>query len=121
MEKDPEDVRYNFIRWLNNDVGTAIGPSRVHPETGEILDADIVLTDGWIRHFNFNYHDLMPKLAMEGVSSRNAGLAGAKTRAGTHVFAWRRPDKRELPPSTNSPTKRMQPMAATRWQPPTRR
>ena len=34
MEKDPEDVRYNFIRWLNNDVGTAIGPSRVHPETG---------------------------------------------------------------------------------------
>jgi len=68
MEKDPEDVRYNFIRWLNNDVGTAIGPSRVHPETGEILDADIILTDGWIRHFNFNYHDLMPKLAMEGTS-----------------------------------------------------
>ena len=68
MEKDPEDVRYNFIRWLNNDVGTAIGPSRVHPETGEILDADIILTDGWIRHFNYNYQDLMPKLAMEGVS-----------------------------------------------------
>ncbi|WP_164101569.1 zinc-dependent metalloprotease [Candidatus Laterigemmans baculatus] len=69
MEKDPEDVRYNFIRWLNNDIGTAIGPSRVHPETGEILDADIILTDGWIRHFNFNYHDLMPQLAMEGVNS----------------------------------------------------
>lgn len=69
MEKDPEDVRYNFIRWLNNDIGTAIGPSRVHPETGEILDADIILTDGWIRHFNFNYEDLMPKLAMEGFSA----------------------------------------------------
>ena len=68
MEKDPEDVRYNFIRWLNNDVGTAIGPSRVHPETGQILDADIILTDGWIRHFKFNYHDLMPKIAMEGTS-----------------------------------------------------
>ncbi|MEL6896783.1 MAG: DUF5117 domain-containing protein, partial [Planctomycetota bacterium] len=68
MEKDPEDVRYNFIRWLNNNIGTAIGPSRVHPETGQILDADIILTDGWIRHFNFNYHDLMPKLAMEGMS-----------------------------------------------------
>ncbi len=68
MEKDPEDVRYNFIRWLNNDVGTAIGPSRVHPSTGEILDADIVLTDGWIRHFNFNFEDLMPKVAMEGAS-----------------------------------------------------
>lgn len=68
MELDPEDIRYNFIRWLNNDVGTAIGPSRVHPMTGEILDADIILTDGWIRHFNYNYDDLMPKLAMEGTS-----------------------------------------------------
>ncbi|MEM7397169.1 MAG: hypothetical protein AAF492_33020, partial [Verrucomicrobiota bacterium] len=45
MEKDPEDVRYNFIRWLNNGVGTAIGPSRVNPETGKILDADVVTTD----------------------------------------------------------------------------
>ncbi|MEM9701263.1 MAG: DUF5117 domain-containing protein, partial [Planctomycetota bacterium] len=26
MDKDPEDVRYNFVRWLNNDIGTAIGP-----------------------------------------------------------------------------------------------
>ncbi len=76
MEKDPEDVRYNFIRWLNNDVGTAIGPSRVHPETGEILDADIILTDGWIRHFNFNYHELMPKLAMEGVSPETLAWLG---------------------------------------------
>ena len=69
MEKDPEDVRYNFIRWLNNNVGTAIGPSRIHPLTGEILDADIILTDGWIRHFNFNFEDLMPKLAMEGADA----------------------------------------------------
>jgi len=76
MEKDPEDVRYNFIRWLNNDLGTAIGPSRVHPETGEILDADIILTDGWIRHFNFNYEDLMPKLAMEGVSAETLAWLG---------------------------------------------
>ncbi len=76
MEKDPEDVRYNFIRWLNNDVGTAIGPSRVHPETGEILDADIILTDGWIRHYNLNYHQLMPKLAMEGVSAETLAWLG---------------------------------------------
>ncbi len=76
MEKDPEDVRYNFVRWLNNDVGTAIGPSRVHPETGEILDADIILTDGWIRHFNFNYHELMPKLAMEGASPETLAWLG---------------------------------------------
>ncbi len=80
MEKDPEDVRYNFIRWLNNDIGTAIGPSRVHPSTGEILDADIILTDGWIRHFNFNYEDLMPKLAMEGASPETLAWLGRNPR-----------------------------------------
>lgn len=66
MEKDPEDVQYNFVRWLNNDVGTAIGPSRVNPYTGEILDADIVLTDGWIRHFDFQFHQVVPHFAMQG-------------------------------------------------------
>jgi hypothetical protein len=68
MEKDPEDVRYNFIRWLNNDIGTAIGPSRVHPLTGQILDADVILTDGWIRHYEKQYHQILPQLAMEGFS-----------------------------------------------------
>lgn len=65
MEKDPEDVRYNFVRWLNNDVGTAIGPSRVNPQTGQILDADIILTDGWIRHYNHQFEDVLPKIAIE--------------------------------------------------------
>jgi len=68
MDKDPEDVRYNFIRWLSNNRGTAIGPSRVHPETGQILDADIILTDGWIRYYWTNYHEIMPEIAMEGMS-----------------------------------------------------
>ncbi len=66
MDKDPEDVRYNFIRWLNNNIATAIGPSRVNPETGEILDADVVLTDGWIRVFTYRWNDLLGNLAMEG-------------------------------------------------------
>ena len=68
MDKDPENVQYNFIRWLNNDISTAIGPSRVDPRTGEILDADIVLTDGWIRVFEKQFDELMPKIAMQGVS-----------------------------------------------------
>ena len=68
MEKDPEDVNYNFVRWLANGVGTAIGPSRVHPLTGQILDADIILTDGWIRHWWKQYNDVIPQLAMDGAS-----------------------------------------------------
>ena len=66
MDKDPEDVNYNFVRWLNNDIGTAIGPSRVNPLTGQILDADIILTDGWIRHYQKQFDELLPKIAMEG-------------------------------------------------------
>jgi len=68
MEKDPEDVRYNFIRWISNDIATAIGPSRVNPMTGEILDADVVLTDGWIRVFTYRWDDLLSNLATEGLS-----------------------------------------------------
>lgn len=69
MDKDPEDVRYNFIRWLSNDIGTAIGPSRAHPETGQLLDADVVLTDGWIRHFWYQANEYVPEMAMEGFSA----------------------------------------------------
>jgi len=68
MDKDPEDVRFNFIRWLNNDISTAIGPSRAHPLTGQILDADVVLTDGWIRAFWGWYNEQMPEVAMQSFS-----------------------------------------------------
>jgi hypothetical protein len=69
MDKDPEDVRYNFVRWLANDQGTAIGPSRTDPRTGQILDADVVLTDGWIRHFWHQSNELLPEIAMTGLSA----------------------------------------------------
>lgn len=69
MDKDPEDSRYNFIRWLSNDIGTAVGPHRAHPITGQILDADIVLTDGWIRHFWYQSNEFLPQSAMEGFSA----------------------------------------------------
>jgi hypothetical protein len=49
MEKDPEDVRYNFFCWNMSDAGYAIGPSRSNPETGEILDADVVWNQGLTR------------------------------------------------------------------------
>lgn len=39
---DPEDVRYNTFRWITAGAGFAMGPSRVNPYTGQILDADII-------------------------------------------------------------------------------
>ena len=68
VDVDPEDVRFNFVRWLNNNISTAIGPSRANPLTGEILDADIVLTDGWIRVFEDQFSDLLPKIVMDGMT-----------------------------------------------------
>ena len=65
MEKDPEDARYNFILWTNSNMGFAIGPSRVHPKTGQILDADIVMDEGFITGWTQTWEDLIPQMAME--------------------------------------------------------
>ncbi|MBT5584326.1 MAG: DUF5117 domain-containing protein [Phycisphaerae bacterium] len=66
MEKDPEDARYNFFLWTNADMGFAIGPSRVHPKTGEILDADIVMDEGFINGWSKTWKDIIPEAALEG-------------------------------------------------------
>ncbi len=47
---DTADIRHATVRWyLASDGGPAIGPSQVDPRTGEILDADILMTDGFTR------------------------------------------------------------------------
>lgn len=46
---DPEDVRYNFFRWIVTGSPFAMGPSREHPLTGQIFDADIVCDDSFLR------------------------------------------------------------------------
>ncbi len=50
-DKDPEDARYNFIRWIVTGRAFAMGPSRVDPRTGQILDADIIFDDSMLRYF----------------------------------------------------------------------
>ncbi len=49
-EFDTMDVRHASIRWfVGADVGFAIGPSHVDPRSGEILDADIGMSDVFAR------------------------------------------------------------------------
>jgi hypothetical protein len=67
MEKEPEDIHHNFIVWNSNDVGFAIGPCRVDPRTGQILDADVVINDGWIRYAVSTYRKFLAGIAMEGM------------------------------------------------------
>jgi hypothetical protein len=56
---DPEDVRYNFFRWVTTDNAFAMGPSRANPRTGEILDADIIFDDSLIRWLMSDYDILL--------------------------------------------------------------
>jgi len=64
MEKDPEDARYNFILWTNANMGFAIGPSRIDPRTGQILDADIVMDEGFISGWAQTWKKVIPEAAM---------------------------------------------------------
>ncbi len=50
-EFDTADVRHASVRWfLGTDARFAIGPTQVDPRTGEILDADIGVSDVWTRN-----------------------------------------------------------------------
>ncbi len=77
MDKDPEDVRYNFVLWTNAPIGFAIGPSRVDPRTGQILDADIVMSEGFIRAWAREWKQTIPQMAMESFNPETlAWLSG---------------------------------------------
>ena len=57
---DPADVRYNVIRWINTVDGFfALGPSRVNPITGEILDADILVDASFVRVLKQEYRRMV--------------------------------------------------------------
>ncbi|MCJ8344537.1 zinc-dependent metalloprotease [bacterium] len=45
---EPADIRYSTITWAALDFGLGVGPARTNPDTGEILDADILMTAGWV-------------------------------------------------------------------------
>ncbi|MDF5740178.1 MULTISPECIES: zinc-dependent metalloprotease [unclassified Nostoc] len=57
---DPADIRYNTIRWINTVDGYfAMGPSRVNPLTGEILDADILVDASFVRALKNDYRKIV--------------------------------------------------------------
>ncbi len=58
---DPEDARYNFIRWIVTGRAFAMGPSRADPRTGQILDADIIFDDSMLRYFFRDYDVFGPR------------------------------------------------------------
>lgn len=57
---DPEDVRYNFFRWITSNAGFAMGPSRVNPYTGQILDADIIFDADFLTFWKEEFETFTP-------------------------------------------------------------
>jgi len=58
---DPEDVRYNTFRWITSDAGFAMGPSRVNPYTGQILDADIIFDADFLNYWKQAFENYNPQ------------------------------------------------------------
>ncbi|MEO1496062.1 MAG: zinc-dependent metalloprotease [Planctomycetota bacterium] len=58
---DPGDINYNTFRWITSDAGFAMGPSRVNPLTGQILDADIIFDADFLQFWKQEYEVFTPQ------------------------------------------------------------
>jgi hypothetical protein len=68
---DPEDVRYSTVRWIvsHDPSFGAIGPSRVDPRTGEILDADVLIEGSFVQNWRNTYRRFAgPDAIAEGIT-----------------------------------------------------
>jgi hypothetical protein len=71
---DPEDVNYNFFRWITSESAFAMGPSRVDPRSGRILDADIIFDDSMLRGYMRDYDTLIRENAEKLLTSQMKNL-----------------------------------------------
>lgn len=56
-----EDIRYSTVRWTAaHQMGYAIGPSQTDPRTGEILNADILISSSFVSGWQQTYSQLTP-------------------------------------------------------------
>ncbi|MEH2361046.1 zinc-dependent metalloprotease [Nostoc sp.] len=70
---DSADIRYNTIRWINTVDGYfAMGPSRVNPLTGEILDADILVDASFVRALKNDYRKIVQPSQTENHTTLSA-------------------------------------------------
>ena len=66
---EPGDVRYNTFRWITSNAGFAMGPSRVDPTSGQILDADIIFDADFLQYWKQEYETFTP----EGIAALTGG------------------------------------------------
>ncbi len=85
-EWDPEDINYNTFRWITSSAGFAMGPSRVNPYTGQILDADIIFDADFLTFWKEEFETFTPeKLTLLTAGSRELdGDEGAAALTDLH-------------------------------------
>ena len=102
---DPEDINYNTFRWITAGAGFAMGPSRVNPMTGQILDADIIFDADFIRFWKMELETFTPAgiaamtggpvdldsfhAAVEGLPQSGTGQASLYTGVNAATLAGR--------------------------------
>src|SRR4029079_8046804 len=81
---DPEDIRYNTFRWITAGAGFAMGPSRVNPNTGQILDADVIFDADFLQFWKQEYENFTPEsiAAMTGGPLDLGSYQGALQKKG---------------------------------------
>ena len=57
-----EDIRFSTVRWTAaHQMGYAIGPSQSDPRTGELLNADVLISSTFVRGWRRDYEELTPE------------------------------------------------------------
>ena len=83
---DPEDINYNTFRWITADAGFAMGPSRVNPYTGQILDADIIFDADFLKFWKEEFETLTP----DAVAAMTGGALDPPTDKASRAFGLAR-------------------------------
>ncbi len=78
-----EDARYSSIIWTAaHSMGYAIGPSQTDPRTGEILNADILISSTFVSGWNQEYQSLIGE---EGIMTRYLEAQEARQHMPAHM------------------------------------
>lgn len=63
-----EDARYSTIRWTPNPFAWAYGPSQTDPRSGEILNADVIVSAGFLAYLKDIYQEQIGPDALVGLA-----------------------------------------------------
>ena len=65
-----EDIRFSTVRWTAaHQMGYAIGPSQADPRTGELINADILISSTFVRGWLRDYQEMTPEAMTQAVQS----------------------------------------------------